>query len=264
MRLYLFSTSQREVISLCFLSSAASSKCFSFAGFVFSRDLRVNFVSPFSTSQTFFPPHPPPPLCKLLYAPPPLHNHHQRFSIQLVQHACVFFFILVFSEKHRTHQFGAESGVPGEDSSLSSSCSVSVLNIFVCIFSIKNLPYFILSITKCVPNLFFSRADSSFDRMFSEPAQSRFTTALLQGLRDRNVSFATGTKWKYTKCCEYSTSVVIVPSLSVCLCFSTRWWQHQAIITFIWASRKSSLHSCPTSCEAKCSHGRSESTSYKI
>ncbi|KAM8773041.1 serine hydrolase-like protein [Acanthopagrus schlegelii] len=34
-------------------------------------------------------------------------------------------------------------------------------------------------------------ADSSFDRMFSEPAQSRFTTALLQGLQDRNHTVVT-------------------------------------------------------------------------
>ncbi len=61
-------------------------------------------------------------------------------------------------------------------------------------------------------NISFSRAEDGFDRIFSEPAQSKFTSTLVQCLRERNVSSQLGQKEKYTRhaCYNYLTILVVL------------------------------------------------------
>lgn len=68
------------------------------------------------------------------------------------------------------------------------SLSVSYLSITYFI-----LQFMVFSHTELnMFNISFSRAEESGDRIFSEPAQSKFTSALLQCLRDGNVSLQLG------------------------------------------------------------------------
>lgn len=89
----------------------------------------------------------------------------------------------VFTEKHSTHHPGAESGDAVEDLRLGSSYSVRYYCSTMILLRKLTLVHFATKYNFCI-----FRADSGFENIFSQPDLKKFTSALFQAYRDRNVS----------------------------------------------------------------------------
>lgn len=94
------------------------------------------------------------------------------------------FVVCMFSEKHSTHQLGAESRNAVEDQRLGSNCSVRYYcsTMISLLLTLKSIHF----ATKY--NFCLFRADNGFDKIFFQPDLKKFTSALLQAYRERNVS----------------------------------------------------------------------------
>lgn len=93
----------------------------------------------------------------------------------------IIYFIL--SEKHSAHHVWAEPGDAVHDTSLSSASSVRFA------LQTRYINTYSYIVTLKIYNLFgLSRAEDGFEKLFIKPDQKKFTSALLQAYRDRNVS----------------------------------------------------------------------------
>jgi len=66
----------------------------------------------------------------------------------------------------------------------------------------------------CLFKIFSSRTDKGFDKILSEPAQRKFTSALLEGLKNRNVSFQLEVELNYNQ-----FEVVLLDYLNILVAF---------------------------------------------
>lgn len=83
----------------------------------------------------------------------------------------------------------------------------------VYIIAINNMfnssSYTFLTFNQICSKPLFSRAEEGDDRKLSESAQHKFTSSLLQCLRDRNVSLQLGHN-ENTKCVEWFVVIIFV------------------------------------------------------